>query len=43
MVYQQSQCWIKAGVFEKMGHDLRAVLRLAEGKKEQPSAAIFDG
>lgn len=43
MVYQQSQRWIKAGVFEDMVHDLRAVLRLAKGKSEQPSAAIFDG
>lgn len=43
MVYQQSQRWIAAGVFENMVHDLRAVLRLAKGKKEQPSAAIFDG
>jgi transposase len=42
-VYQQSQRWIAAGVFEDMVHDLRALLRLAKGKKEQPSAAIFDG
>ncbi len=43
MVYQQSQRWIKAGVFENMVHDLRAVLRLAKGKNEQPSATILDG
>ncbi len=43
IVYQQSQRWLKAGVFEAMVHDLRAVLRLAEGRNEQPSAAIFDG
>lgn len=42
VVYQQSQRWIKAGVFEAMVHDLRAVLRLAKGRKEQPTAAIFD-
>ena len=42
-VYQQAQRWIAAGVFENMVHDLRALLRLAKGKKEQPSAAIFDG
>ena len=42
-VYQQSQRWINAGVFEDMVHDLRALLRLAKGKKEQPSAAIYDG
>ena len=42
-VYQQSQRWIAAQVFETMVHDLRALLRLAKGKKEQPTAAIFDG
>ena len=42
-VYQQAQRWIEAGVFENMVHDLRALLRLAKGKKEQPTAAIFDG
>ena len=42
-VYQQAQRWITAGVFEDMVHDLRALLRLAKGKNEQPSAAIFDG
>ncbi len=42
-VYQQAQRWINAGVFEDMVHDLRALLRLAHGKKEQPTAAIFDG
>ena len=42
-VYQQAQRWIVVGVFEEMVHDLRALLRLAKGKKEQPSAAIFDG
>src|SRR5512141_1040931 len=42
-VYQQAQRWIVVGVFEDMVHDLRALLRLAKGKKEQPTAAIFDG
>jgi transposase len=42
-VYQQTQRWSEAGVFEAMVHDLRAMLRLAEGRNEQPSAAIFDG
>jgi transposase len=41
-VHQQSQRWVKAGVFEAMVHDLRALLRLAAGRHEQPSAAIFD-
>ncbi len=42
VVYQQTQRWLKAGVFEAMVHDLRVLLRLAEGRNEQPSAAIFD-
>ena len=42
-VYQQAQRWIEAGVFEDMVHDLRALIRLAKGRNEQPSAAIFDG
>jgi len=41
-VYQQTQRWIKAGVFEAIVHDLRALLRLAKGRKERPTAAIFD-
>ncbi len=41
-VYQQAQRWMKAGVFEAMVQDLRALLRLAQGRPAQPSAAIFD-
>jgi transposase len=41
-VYQQTQRWLRAGAFEAMVHDLRVVLRLAAGRNEQPSAAIFD-
>ena len=41
-VYQQTQRWLRAGVFETVVHDLRGVLRLAEGRTEQPSAAILD-
>jgi transposase len=41
-VYQQTQRWLKAGVFEAMVNDLRALLRVAAGRKEQPSAVIFD-
>lgn len=41
-VYQQTQRWLQAGVFEALVHDLRALLRLAAGRKEQPTAAIFD-
>ena len=36
------QRWIAAGCFETLAHDLRAVLRLAAGRREEPSAAIFD-
>src|SRR5215510_10496759 len=42
VVYQQSRRWVKAGVFESLVHDLRAILRIAEGWKESPTAAIFD-
>src|SRR5438876_4609648 len=41
-VYQQTQRWLNAGVFESMVHDLREVLRVAQGRNPQPSAAIFD-
>ena len=41
-VYQQTQRWIKAGVFEAMVHDLREVLRLYAGRHAKPSAAILD-
>lgn len=42
VIYQQSQRWMKAGVFESLVHDLRAVLRIADGRQESPTAAIFD-
>ena len=42
VVYQQTQRWLKAGVFETLVYDLRAVLRIAEGRQEMPTAAIFD-
>jgi transposase len=41
-VYQQSHRWLKAGVFEAIVHDLRELLRVAQGRNAQPSAAIFD-
>ena len=41
-VYQQTQRWIKAGVFEEMVHDLRVLLRLSEGRVSDPSAAVLD-
>jgi transposase len=42
-VYQQTQRWLRAGVFETMVHDLRALIRVASGREPQPSAAIVDG
>jgi transposase len=42
-VYQQTQRWIAAGVFAAMVQDLRALLRLASGRSEQPTAVILDG
>jgi len=42
VVYQQMRHWLKAGVFEAITHDLRAVLRIAEGRQEMPTASIFD-
>jgi transposase len=42
IVYQQGQRWLKAGCFEAIVNDLRAVLRLAAGRNQEPSAAIFD-
>jgi transposase len=42
VVYQQTQRWLKAQVFEYIVHDLREILRLAAGRKAKPRAAIFD-
>jgi hypothetical protein len=33
---------LKAQVFDSLAHNLRAGQRIAEGRKESPSAAIFD-
>ena len=41
-VYQQTQRWLAAGCFEALAEDLRIVLRLAAGRKPQPSAAVLD-
>lgn len=41
-VYDQARRWLAAGCFEAMAHDLRAVLRLAEGRTAAPSATILD-
>src|SRR5260221_5708251 len=42
-VYQQTQRWIAAGVFEAIVDDLRMLLRVAAGHSEDPSAVIIDG
>lgn len=42
MVHQQTLRWIKAGCFERMAHDLRAILRVALDRHPDPSAAILD-
>src|SRR5215210_6366760 len=41
-VYQQTQRWIAAGVFEAIVHDLRRLLREAQGRAPEPRAAILD-
>ncbi len=42
-VYQQTRRWRNAGVFEELAHDLRRVLRLAEGRDPEPTAVVLDG
>lgn len=41
-VYDQAQRWLRAGCFEALVHDLRAVLRLAAGRAEEPTAVVLD-
>jgi transposase len=41
-VYQQTQRWMKAGVFEAIVHDLRMLLREIAERAPHPTAAIFD-
>jgi transposase len=41
-VHQQAHRWLAAGCFETLAQDLRAVLRLAAGRREEPTAAIID-
>lgn len=41
-VYQQTRRWLAAGVFERMVHDLRALLRVCTEHPPEPSAVIFD-
>jgi transposase len=41
-VYQQTQRWLKAGVFEDMVRDLRMLMREINERMPQPRAAILD-
>lgn len=41
-VYQQTQRWIGASVFETMVHDLRVLLRWLQDRADQPTATILD-
>ena len=41
-VYQQARRWVAAGVFEAMAHDLRELLRIADGRNPAPSAVVLD-
>jgi transposase len=42
VVYQQMRRWFRAGVFETMVHDLRAALRLLDGRAPDPTAVVID-
>src|ERR1043165_7048160 len=41
-IYQPTQRWLKAAVSAAIVHDLRELLRMAGGRKGQPTAVIFD-
>jgi transposase len=41
-VYDQTQRWIRAGCCDAIVHDLRALLRTAQGRQAQPTATVFD-
>lgn len=42
-VYQQWRRWNEAGCFEAMVGDMRSIIRVSQGRKGQPSAAVIDG
>jgi transposase len=42
-VHQQTHRSIAAGCFEAMVHDLRALLRTAQGRASDPTAVVLDG
>jgi transposase len=41
-IQQQTQRWLRAGCFETMAEDLRALLRLAAQRTDVPTAVILD-
>jgi len=41
-VYWQTQRWLAAGCFESLAQDLRALFRLAAGRKQDPTAATIE-
>jgi transposase len=41
-VHQQASRWLRAGHFEALAHDPRALLRVAAGREPEPSAAVLD-
>jgi transposase len=41
-VYQQMQRWVRAQVFETITTDLRALIRLLQGRNEQPTGSVID-
>src|SRR5262245_1750196 len=42
IIYQQTRRWLDAGVFEAIVADLRELLRTAQGREPQPTAAVLD-
>lgn len=41
-VYQQARRWLQAGVFERITHDLRVIVRFLEDRDDQPSGVVLD-
>lgn len=41
-LHRQAMRWLRAGCFEALASDLRAVLRVAAGRASQPTAAVLD-
>jgi transposase len=41
-IHQQTQRWLKAGVFEAIVHDLRRLLREIDERAPEPRAAVLD-